>query len=384
MATGPRILLNALFLDPGVSGGVETYLYHLAPALRRHRPDAALMVATTHRGARALRERGWPHEGIAVREFRCDEGQRARRQLAEQLALPLAAGRTGADLVHSLASVAPIVVRGAAHVITLHDVNFMHHRTFNPVTTWGMSQVIPRAGRRADELIAVTAAARDDICATLGLAPDRFTVIHHGMDHATPARPTGEAVLRARFGLGDDRIVLCVSAKRPHKNQEVLIRALALLEPGMRLVLAGHAEPYEQTLRAITGELGLSERVVFADWVDDADLEGLWAMAAVAAVPSLAEGFGLPLLEALAHGVPVVASDLPVLREIGADSPRFFDPRDPEAAADAIRDVLAAPPDAERERGWARRFSWEAAAEATWEVYKRALRARQSARSASA
>ena len=372
MPRARHVLLNALFLDPYVSGGPETYLRGLAPALREARPKAMLTVATTRRGAASLRKAGWPSAGIAVRELPCDEGERTRRQLAEQVMLPRLGRRLRSEVLHSLASVAPLSVRGLTHVITLHDINFIHHPTFNPITSWGMRQVVPRAARRADALIAVTAVARDDICATLGLRPDRFVVIPHGGAEVTNG-PVDTQETRRRFAIGRDRVVLCVGAKRPHKNQEILIHALGHLPPDIRLVLAGHAEPYEQRLRALARELGLNERVVFVDWVAEEDLEALWSIAGVAAFPTLAEGFGFPVLEAMARGVPVAASDLPVLREVADGWPNYFDPRDPADACRAILQALEDPPDPAVGRGLASRFTWSAAAEATWSVYDRAL-----------
>jgi glycosyltransferase involved in cell wall biosynthesis len=112
-----------------------------------------------------------------------------------------------------------------------------------------------------------------------------------------------------RDELEDTRVVLCVAAKRPHKNQELLIRAVPTLDPDTTIVLAGHAEPYELRLRALARELGLEERVRFVGYVPDGDLEGLWGVAGCAAFPTLAEGFGLPMLEALTHGVPVAARE---------------------------------------------------------------------------
>lgn len=365
--------LNALFLDPVGSGGPETYLRGLAPALVEVRPDSHLTVVTTRSGASSLRDADWPGRGIGVRELPFDEGERMRRQVAEQLVLPWLARRLGAEVLHSLASVGPIRVRGLAHAITVHDVNFIHYSTFNPVTTWGMRQVVPRAAQRADGLIAGTAAARDDVCATLGMSVDAFTVIPHGIEPTDRPHPPPEPETRARFRLGSDRIVLCVGAKRPHKNQSVLIRALSGLPSDVRLVLAGHAEPYEQTLRALTRELELEDRVVFVDWVAEESLEGLWSIASVAAVPTLAEGFGFPVLEAMVRGVAVAASDIPVLHEVADGWPSYFDPTDPADAVRAIMTALTSPPDPALGRSLASRFTWTAAAEATWSVYDRAL-----------
>jgi glycosyltransferase involved in cell wall biosynthesis len=331
---------------------------------------------TTISGAGALRDTGWPGLGIRVLRLPCEDGQRARRQIAEQIMLPRVARQLGADVVHSLASVAPIQVPGIAHVITLHDVNFIHHRTFNPVTSWGMRQVIPRAARHADALIAGSATARDDVCATLGLSAERFTVVPHGAQSPHRMEAADPADLRARFSLGAGPVILCVGAQRPHKNQALLLRALCELPADVRLVLAGRAEPYAQTLRALARELDLDDRVVFAGWVDDEDLEGLWALAQVAAVPTLAEGFGMPVLEAMARGVPVAASDLPVIHEVADDCPAYFNPQDPHAAAQAIARLLTEPPDPAPAQRRAATFTWSAAAEATWAVYDRALEAR--------
>lgn len=371
----PRhVLLNALFLDPAGSGGPETYLRGLAPALREAHPEVRLTVATTVSGAAALRRDGWD-AWCAVRALPCEEGQRVRRQAAEQLLLPVLARRAGADLVHSLASVAPIRVPGVRHVITVHDVTFFRRRTFGAVTTFGMRQVVSRAARRADGLIAVTAVARDEICAELGLPAARFAVVHHGADPGRRPDPAAEATVRHRYGLGERRVVLCVASKRPHKNQELLVRAAPLLPDDVAVVLAGHPEPYDAELRALAASLRAERRVVFADYVPDADLEALWGLAGCAALPTRAEGFGMPALDALRRGVPVAASDLPVLREVADDLPRWFDPDDPAGAAAAIVAALEDPGDAATAGpAWAARFTWEAAARGTWTAYERALR----------
>jgi glycosyltransferase involved in cell wall biosynthesis len=169
---------------------------------------------------------------------------------------------------------------------------------------------------------------------------------------------------------------VCVGAKRPHKNQEVLIRALDHLPDDVGLVLAGHAEPYEQRLRELTAAGGHDGRVSMPGYVSDADLEGLWDLAGCVAFPTLGEGFGLPAVEAMGRGVPVACSDIPVLREVGADVAHYFPPRDPAAAAGAILAALS--DDSARERGPLRaaEFTWRAAARATFRAYERALERR--------
>jgi glycosyltransferase involved in cell wall biosynthesis len=363
-----------MFLAPGDSGGPETYLRELVPALATEYPSLRIAVLTTRSGGAALRADGLG-EAADVRSLPAEEYSRLRRQFAEQLLVQGAARRQGAQVLHSLASTGPVVTPGLCSVVTLHDVTFMRMPTFGPVTTWGMRHVVTRAARDADALIAVSAAARDDICATLGLDPAEFTVVPHGLGDVPRAEPAPEGPLRDRLGLPEGRLVLCVAAVRPHKNQELLIRALPLLPDDVTVVLAGKHEPYAEELRRLADELGVSERVRLTGYLADPELERLWAMASCAAFPTHAEGFGLPVLEAMARAVPVACSDIPVLREVGGDVPRYFDPAGPAGAAAAIEAVLAAGERDARGPERAVGFSWPEAARGTMEAYERALSA---------
>jgi glycosyltransferase involved in cell wall biosynthesis len=371
MQSPSNLLLNALYFAPGVSGGTETYLRGLVPALAREFPAMRLTVATTPSGAAALRADGW-EDFTRLLVLPCEDGQRVRRQWAEQVALPRIARREGAQIVHSLASVAP-VYPGTRAVVTLHDVTFLVRPTFGRATTWGMGLIVRAAARRADALIAGTAAAAEEVCSVLGVDRARFTVIPHGHEPTRTQHTSTAMEIRERYDLGERRVVLCVAAKRPHKNQEILIRAAPLLDPDVAIVLAGHAEPYEQRLRALAQELELNGRVRFLDYVPDADLGGLWNVAACAAFPTLGEGFGIPVIEALAHGVAIASSDLPVLREVGGDLPHYFDPHSAEDAARAIQAALGDTVSAGRGPAHAAQFTWNAAAQATHEVYERVL-----------
>jgi glycosyltransferase involved in cell wall biosynthesis len=366
-----RIGLNALFLDPGVSGGSETYLRQLVPAIAEQAPGVELEVATTRRGAQALVAAGWT-EFARIHALPVDQGERARHLLTEQVRLPDLARRRGWDVLHSLANLAP--VRAAVpSVVTLLDLLFLRHRTMSWLTTTALRLTVVPAARRADALIAISATARDEMCDIAGFSPGDFTVVPLGPGRsAAAAAPTPEAELRARHRLGDARVALCVAAKRPHKNQELLIRAVRHLPEDVLVVLAGHPEGYDAELRALATELDADARVRFVDYLPDADLEGMWALASCGAFPTLAEGFGLPLLEALERGVATAASDIPVLHEVGGEVPHWFDPQDPAAAAAAIAAAMSDDGAARRGREQAERFSWAANARATLAVYERA------------
>jgi glycosyltransferase involved in cell wall biosynthesis len=367
-----KVALNALFLAPGESGGPETYLRELAPALASEFPSLRIVVVTTGSGRDALAQDGWS-DFADVRALPAEEHRRVRRQVCEQLVLPIAARRARVQVLHNLSSTGPIWTPGLASVVTLHDVTFMRMTTFGRATTWGLRQVVSRAAVDADALIAVSAAARDEICSVLQLDPTAFVVVPHGVGPVPRSEPADEPHTRDRLGLDGQRAVACVAAVRPHKNQELLVRAASRIPHDVVIVLAGHQEPYVERLRALAQELGVAERLRFAGYLPDADIERLWLMAACAAFPTRAEGFGLPMLEAMARGVPIACSDIPVLRELGGDVPRYFDPSDAETAAAAVSASLD-----DRERGRrgierAARFSWSEAARGTMEAYERAL-----------
>jgi glycosyltransferase involved in cell wall biosynthesis len=195
--------------------------------------------------------------------------------------------------------------------------------------------------------------------------------------------PTPEAELRRRLGLGDGRLVLTVGAKKVHKNQMALVRALPRLReahPDATLVLAGAPTSYEADLQAEAERLQLGDAVVFLGYVDDADLEGLYRAATAFAFPSINEGFGLPLLEAMARDLPVACSNVSAMPEVAGDAALQFDPHSDAAVAEALIRIVG--DQALREdlvrRGHARlgAFSWARCAEGTLESWSRALAAR--------
>lgn len=360
--------LNALFLDPGVSGGSETYLLGLAPALIEAFPKLRVEVATTRRGARALAAQPWAAE-VTLLRLPCDDDRPAARTAVEQLVLPRLARSRAWDVAHSLANRGPRRA-GVASVVTVLDVIFFHHRTMGLVSTHSMRWAVRAAVAGADEVIAISESEAADIAHTLGIARERISAIPLGPGRAAREPEPLDAV-RRRHALEGARVVLCVAAKRPHKNQGLLIEALPMLPPDMTLVLVGHDEGYGAELHERARSLGVGDRVRLLDHVGDARLEALWRLADCAAFPTLAEGFGLPVLEAMRRGVPVACSDIAVLREVAGATGRYFDPRDPAAAAAAITVVAREDGSAGRERAAA--FSWERTARETFAVYERAL-----------
>jgi glycosyltransferase involved in cell wall biosynthesis len=217
---------------------------------------------------------------------------------------------------------------------------------------------------------------------TLDLPSRRIDVTPLGIRLEGLTEPAPEAGLRDRLGLGSARIVLCVAQKREHKNLANLIRAVAGLEgDDVKLVLVGSPTPHEAELRALAEELGASDRVAFPEWLSEAELEGLYALAACFVLPSFMEGFGLPILEAMRRDVPVACSDTSSLPEVAGDAAELFDPHDPSAIRDAITRILGEPGHAAdlvaRGRERCRHFTWDATARATLDSYRRAIGGRR-------
>jgi glycosyltransferase involved in cell wall biosynthesis len=284
------------------------------------------------------------------------------------------------DLVHSPANAGPVRIPGVASVITLHDTTWARAGDDwgSPAAVRSMYRVALPTARRASRVIVGSAHTARDVHDLFGLRPDRIDVAHHGVRVDPEALATSEAELRGRLGLGSDPVVLCVAQKRPYKNQEALVRALADERlAGVRLVLPGAPTPYERQLAELAAKLGVADRLQMPGWLEDADLEGLYRLATCFALASRLEGFGLPVLEAMARGVPVACSNRTALPEVAGDAALLFDPDEPDALVAAL-DRLLRDADLRTElaaRGSVRaaQFTWAAAAEATIASYRRAL-----------
>jgi glycosyltransferase involved in cell wall biosynthesis len=377
-----KVGLNLAYLVED-SGGSGTYARQLLPHLLRAEPQIELTAWIGTTAPAWLAGEAWSSE---VRWIRLPvPGLGTPWHLWHELVgIGLDARRRRLDVVHGPAYLAPIVHPGIATVATILDVIWIHHREATAARfRLVMSALVPLIGRASTRLIAISAAARDDISQTLMLDARKFDVTPLGIV-AEPARVSGEPeAARERLGLGPEPVVLCVAAKRPHKNLDGLIRALALLAQRTpaaelpQLVFPGSPNDYERELRGLAAELGVEQRVRFPGWVSDADLDDLYRIAACFVLPTFQEGFGLPVLEAMARAVPVACSDIPVLSEVAGDAALLFDPHEPASIAAAIERVTGDPRLAadliERGRARCALFTWDRTARATLASYRRAL-----------
>ena len=371
---GVHVGLNLVFLVPGRTGGLEVYANELLRALARTRPDLRL-TAFVNREARVV---GGPWDEVGqVVEVPVRASNRVEWVRGEQALLPRLAHRAAVDLVHSLGSTAPAYGR-FRRVVTIHD---LHYRVVPDahfgLLGLGMRVLVPLAARTSHRVIAISQATRADVRRLLRVPDDRLDVVLNGLG-ATPrdvAEPEG--VLRARHALGERRVALSVSAKRPHKNLLRLVEALAAIPAQRRpvLVVPGYPTAHERELRERAAQLRVLDDLRLLGWVSAAELEGLYALAAVFVFPSLHEGFGLPVLEAMRRGVPVACSNVSALPEVAGDAALLFDPLDVDAIAAALDrlgdESLRA---SLRERGLrrAQEFGWPGAGRKHEEVYERA------------
>jgi len=355
---------------------METYARELIPRLAA---DPELRVTCLVNREAAAHGGGPWGEACPMEVVPVNARNRLEWVRGEQQYVPRMADRAGAHVIHSLASTAPLWSR-AARVTTVHD---LHYRLVPDahfgLRGLGMRVLVPAAVRRSRRVIVDAASTRADLVRHLHTPEAKIDVVPLAANPATGVGATGETVLRERLGLGERRVVLSVSAKRPHKNLVRLLDALAAIPAERRpvLVLPGYATPHEDELRARAQALGLGGDVVFVGWISTEDLEGLYALAALVVFASLYEGFGLPVLEAMQRGVPVVTSDRSSLPEVAGDAALVVDPEDAAAIAAAIERILADDVLAARLRAAGRAraatFSWERTALLTARSYARAV-----------
>ncbi len=369
--------LNLVFLVPGETGGMEVAARELIPELIEAAPDVRF-TAFVNREAAAAKDGPWGELLPAV-TVPVNARNRVQWVRGEQLLLPRLAARGGVDLVHSLASTAP--ARGRfRRVVTVHDLIYARFPEAHAgIRDLGMRVLVPLAVRRSDRVIVDSHSTRSDLIELLGTPAERIDVVPLGIGATARGAPLPERELRERLRLGERPVALSLSAKRPHKNLLALIGALALIDAERRplLVLPGYPTEHEAQLRERARSLGVEGDVRFLGWLGGEEFEGLWRVARAFVYPSLYEGFGLPVLEAMARGVPVACSNASSLPEVAGEAALLFDPHEERAIAAALERLLSDPAEAERLRARglerARQFTWERTARLTLQSYGRAL-----------
>jgi glycosyltransferase involved in cell wall biosynthesis len=293
----------------------------------------------------------------------------------EQALLPLELAKERLDLLHGPDFTVPARRRCPA-IVTVHDLGFLHYpETQTPDSRRHYGQVA-RIVTQVARVIVDSACTAADVEALLGVPPSRIRVVHLAPTPAPAPDAQQVAAVRARYALAEP-FLLYLGTLEPRKNLGTLLRAFARLGPAesARLVLAGSRGWLDEPIVAQAERLG--ERVRLLGPVPAADLPALYAAATAFVYPSLYEGFGLPPLEAMAAGTPVIAAKASCLPEVLGDAALFVPPEDETGLTEALRTVLADPVlrDDLRARGLAHAatFSWERTAAATLAIYREVL-----------
>jgi glycosyltransferase involved in cell wall biosynthesis len=345
-----RIGVNALYLIPGCVGGTEIYLRNLLRALAEIDYSNEYVVFTNREtGSDLVPDRAnfsWAPQPVraAIRPWRI---------LWEQIGLPLAVRRRRIDVLLNPGFTAPALC-ACPQVTVFHDLQHKRHpeyfRWFD-LPFWRL--LLWAAVRVSSRLIAVSAATRDDLVRIYGVPAE---VVHHGVEPRF-------------FEVGAKRApqdyILCVSTLHPHKNLERLLRAYARI-PGLpQLVITGLKGFAAKQIEKLAGA-----HVRITGWIPREELYELFRGARAFIYPSTFEGFGMPVLEAMAAGIPLACSDIPPLREIAGTTVLYFDPESDEEIARALQQLVDRPNAVlvEAARHRAAEFTWEKSAQATLKV----------------
>lgn len=291
--------------------------------------------------------------------------------VTEQLVMPWILARERLDLVHIPYFNVPIFYPGSC-IVTIHDLTILHFDTGKATTLpfplyrlrrLGYRIVLSVGLARAKRIIAVSQATKQELIDHFRLDPEKIVVMYEGIDKKLKIQKEKRLIQNPYF--------LYVGNAYPHKNLETLMQAFG--HNTEKLVLVGKDDYFYKKIKNLVHTMKLENKVIFFGQADDEQLANLYHNAIALVFPSLMEGFGLPGLEAMAHGIPVLCSDIPVFHEIYGESAVYFNPKNDADIAAKLKKILTTNELRERlvESGFSRmqRFSWHRLAEQTLNVY---------------
>lgn len=362
--------LNGRFSGTLKPTGTQVTSFHLFDAIIRSPRDFPVVVFADPRFPGVGAWAALPQTTLVDVPF--STWRRSSAQLWEQFALPVKAKAAGCGVLHHPMNTCPRRRNGIKQLVTLHDLNFYHHPEWTGrAFRWWLTAVTVPAVRRADHVATVSDYVLGDVRRTLGIPVEKSSRIYNGL---TP-------LPSVRVGTNPDntaRVILGVNLWQPHKNLHRLIEAFSVLRaatPTLELHLAGRPQENYRSAPELAELLGRPGITVLG-YLSDDDLAAAYASAEVVCYPSLTEGFGLPVLEAMAAGARVVTSNTTSLPEISGGAAILVEPLSQHSIAAGIRQALDEPNDARAQRitlgkEVAARFSWTESAQQYIQLYRR-------------
>ena len=331
----PSVAINMLWCVPGQVGGSEEYFVRQLLGLHEINAPFDVTVFAPHGFSVA-------HSDVAKSVRIVEVGNSCtNRELRVSLENTWLASKTRKfDLVHHGGGTLPS--RGnASTLLTIHDVQYLSYpQYFNAMKLRYLRNRVPSSVRRATCVATPTNYVRQSLDAAFGNVQTRSFVVRHGMEPNIGVSATDEAELRSRFHLGDARVLMFPAMTHPHKNHEFVLRLLAgpWRDDNLKLVMAGGHGLADTHVNQMIIDMGLENRAIRIGRVDANDRDGLIRLAEALVFPSMYEGFGAPVVEAMALGTPVIASDCASLPEVVSDAGLVL-PFEESAWADALNEV---------------------------------------------
>lgn len=375
-----RILIDALFLRSRKNGGGETYIRNLLSSLSAIDHENSYLVLSAQGSQHVFRSLG---SNFEIRPVHFNNERIALRLLYEQFILPILAHRWRADLAFFPANMMSLGVAALpiATVVTIHDASFDYYQKAekgyeSAVSLFLKAWLAKTAARLATRVVAVSKYGRSEICRTTGVCESKVVAVLLGATEMTAVTQESGQTFDSR---GVTRpYVLVVGRVQKHKNLDRFVRAFAaarrLAKFPHHLVIAGSPHSGQTDLESAIYSCGVGEFVHLTGFVEEGELRSLYEGADVFAMPSLYEGFGLPVLEAMTIGVPVVASNVCSLPEVADSAALYFDPRDEgsitRALIEIITDRVQYAELAEKGRARAATFTWQRAASQMVDLFR--------------
>ncbi|MBJ7505448.1 MAG: glycosyltransferase family 4 protein [Ilumatobacteraceae bacterium] len=332
-----RVAVNLLWCVPGQVGGSEQYLLRQLLGIRQAAENEFAVEAYAPRGLVAAHP--WITSQFTVHESASGEQRRALRVWRE--ATWFAANARGAAIVHHGGGTVP--PRSPQPVVlTIHDLQYLDYpQYFTRTKLRYLAARLPASVQRARHIAVPSHYVKQTVVERLGVAPERVSVVRHGIEATLGQTRTSERELRERFGVGAAHVLVYPAITHPHKNHAFLVDLLAgpLRQLDVQVVLAGGVGRAHDSLQRCISENQLADRIKLVGRLDDRDRDGLLSMATALVFPSSYEGFGAPIIEAMALGAPVIAANSTALPEVVGDAGHAL-PLDLEAWASAVNDVI--------------------------------------------